>query len=178
MLLHLLRPKVLFISEDCECILYSTFQSTCKELGFLENDRHWDQTLEKAAVWLSLQTERAVYSDVAVLSNFQSSESLGEIQRQAIRRYHAAGKEGIATQCPAHDWQGFQQMPSADWVFSVGFRRPGLATVQFGLANIGRTFREQGLSEGIQLWLVVTQWFWITRVHWWMNSSPSITSVE
>lgn len=46
------------------------------------------------------QAAGVFHSDVGILSNSQSSEHWGEVQRQSIRGYHVAAEGGIVMQFP------------------------------------------------------------------------------
>lgn len=95
LLLHEIRgPTSFTYLKTVNGEVQSTFQAACKALGLLEDDAHWDRTLE---VSLSHSPNRIrelfAIPNVDFLSSWRCPKSMGETSRQPCRGHKAANRE-------------------------------------------------------------------------------------
>lgn len=85
LLLHEVRGPTSF--EDLKTvngILHPTFQSACKALGLLEDDKHWDTTLEEAALCDSPLKLRELFTIMLVFCQLSDPLSLWEKYKESL----------------------------------------------------------------------------------------------
>lgn len=79
LLLHEIRGPTSFSElKTVNGVLHPTFQSTCKALGLLEDDKHWDTTLEEAALCDSPFKLRELFTVMLVFCQLSDPMSLWE----------------------------------------------------------------------------------------------------
>jgi len=79
LLLHEVRGPTSFSElKTVNGVLHLTFQSTCKALGLLEDDKHWDTTLKEAALCDSPFKLRELFTVMSVFCQLSDPLSLWE----------------------------------------------------------------------------------------------------
>lgn len=79
LLLHHVRgPMSYFHLKTVDGIEYPTFQSACKALGLLEDDKQWDFTLEEATLSRSANKMRELFSIMLIFCHMSDASSLWE----------------------------------------------------------------------------------------------------
>lgn len=92
LLLHVVRGPTSFSSiKTVNGVVHPTFQSACKALGLLEDDKHWDTTLEEAALSNSPCKLRELFTVMLVFCQLSDAVSLWE-------KYKSSLSEDIARQ--------------------------------------------------------------------------------
>ena len=85
MLLHTVRGPTSFIDlktvEGAEC---STYRQACQQLGLLEEDRHWDSTMNEAALVSSPSQIRGLFAIILTTCSPSDPKGLWEKYREAM----------------------------------------------------------------------------------------------
>ncbi|XP_071582444.1 uncharacterized protein [Temnothorax nylanderi] len=85
LLLHEIRGPTSFLDlKIANGVLCSTFQSACKALGLLEDDKHWDNTLEEAALCDSPFKLRELFTVMLVFCQLTEPLSLWEKYKDSL----------------------------------------------------------------------------------------------
>ncbi|XP_024884832.1 uncharacterized protein LOC112462965 [Temnothorax curvispinosus] len=85
MLLYEIRGPTSFLElKTVNGVVCSTFQSACKALGLLEDDKHWDNTLEEAALCDSSFKLRELFTVMLVFCQFNEPMSLWEKYKDSL----------------------------------------------------------------------------------------------
>ncbi|XP_076301721.1 uncharacterized protein LOC143219730 [Lasioglossum baleicum] len=85
LLLHEVRGPTSFeYLKTVNGILHPTFQSACKAIGLLEDDKHWDTTLEEAALCDSPLKLRELFTIMLVFCQLSDPLSLWEKYKESL----------------------------------------------------------------------------------------------
>lgn len=124
LLLHEVRgPTSYSALKTVNGILHPTFQSACKALGLLEDDKHWDSTLEDAALCDSPYKLRELFTVMLVFCHLSDPLSLWE-------KYKDSLSEDITRQVEKELQEGAQQ------VMTEVYNRC-LVLIEDGVAGLG-----------------------------------------
>ena len=81
---HVVGPTSFTSLRTVNGFVHPTYQAACLALGLLENDRHWDQTLEEAAVSDSPRRMRDLFAVMLVFCQISDALSLWTKHRDSL----------------------------------------------------------------------------------------------
>ena len=85
LLLHEVRGPICFNDlKKVSGVFHPTYQSACRALGLLEDDTHWDRTLEKAAISDSPYKLRELFAVMLVFCQLADPLKLWENHRDSL----------------------------------------------------------------------------------------------
>ncbi|XP_008482471.2 uncharacterized protein LOC103519163 [Diaphorina citri] len=97
LLLHEVRGPSCFEDLKTVCgVVHPTFQSACRALGLLEDDAHWDRTLEEASISDSAHKMRQLFAVMLVFCQLANPLTLWEKYRDSLSE---DVKKQVETEC-------------------------------------------------------------------------------
>ncbi|CAG9762788.1 unnamed protein product [Ceutorhynchus assimilis] len=85
LLLHKVRGPTSFDDLKTTCgVLHPTFQAACRALGLLEDDAHWDRSLEEVAICRSPRMIRELFAILIVFCQLSDPNILWEKHRDSL----------------------------------------------------------------------------------------------
>lgn len=139
MLLHVIRGPTSFLHlKTVEGIEHATFQSACLALGLLEDDKHWDNALEEAALSDHPVKLRDLFTIMLVYCQLSNALALWEKHKESlsedIKRHLELELQGEELQ-NMNDVYNRCLILIEDAVLSIG----GQNFIQYGLPQPTRT---------------------------------------
>ncbi|XP_071565387.1 uncharacterized protein [Temnothorax nylanderi] len=166
LLLHEIRGPTSFLDlKIANGVLCSTFQSACKALGLLEDDKHWDNTLEEAALCDSPFKLRELFTVMLVFCQLTEPLSLWE-------KYKDSLSEDITRQVE-RELQG-----NAQQVMDEVYNRCLVLIEDTVLALGGQELHQYGLSQPKRSGEVLKNRDYLRETNYDVNTLAQVVSIN
>ncbi|XP_024888866.1 uncharacterized protein LOC112465530, partial [Temnothorax curvispinosus] len=144
-------------------VVCSTFQSACKALGLLEDDKHWDNTLEEAALCDSSFKLRELFTVMLVFCQLNEPMSLWE-------KYKDSFSEDITRQVER------ELQSSAQQIMDEVYNRCLVMIEDAVLALGGQELQQYGLSQPKRLGEVLRNRDYLRETNYDVNILAQVVS--
>ncbi|XP_024892751.1 uncharacterized protein LOC112467995 [Temnothorax curvispinosus] len=164
MLLYEIRGPTSFLElKTVNGVVCSTFQSACKALGLLEDDKHWDNTLEEAALCDSSFKLRELFTVMLVFCQLNEPMSLWE-------KYKDSLSEDITRQVES------ELQSSAQQIMDEVYNRCLVMIEDAVLALGGQELQQYGLSQPKRLGEVLRNRDYLRETNYDVNILAQVVS--